>query len=323
MPFGSAKQNVLVDALNQTVTAHYGHALPLFIQALLARRHLWESWQREYEVERARLAKQATNNVGTRLAAYAAAVTFTASLVHKVFTEAGYPLPWSYDDRLASVWETLLAEADEAAVDLRALEDVKSWAHSNSRRFYAKDETGVVGMVGSDSGFDPSGGWLGRVLPGERFAFFPDKLREYLDRQGYRDDEVVSGWRERGWLELDKEGKFKQVSWPPTKGKARMVALRAEAWAHGEGDEPTGEEQSDTSGQFTESTGASTHSTKGYATQDPGAAAANDGVPGEHETCSTGDHDAYWARYDGPDAGAQGYPDAEGEPPFPDEECPF
>lgn len=221
LPFDSAEVSSLVQQLNTAVTSHYGHALPLFVRAVLERCARWSDWQQSYQKERARLAKDATNNVADRLAAYFAAITFTAKLVHRVFAEAGHPLPWQYTNQLDALWKQLAAETDEAAVDIRALQDVMSWAYASRGRFYSGHST----SNSLDTKLDPLGGWLGRWEDGDYIAFFQDKLKKYLEEQNYHPEEVLSGWRERGWLQFDKEGKHKQISWPLTGGKIRMIVL--------------------------------------------------------------------------------------------------
>jgi hypothetical protein len=64
---------------------------------------------------------------------------------------------------------------------------------------------------------EPHGGWYGRWdahWDGTRerdvwdeIAFIPTELDRFLTERGYRPAEVLTGWRERGWLYLDAEGK--------------------------------------------------------------------------------------------------------------------
>lgn len=236
LPFDSPKMDKLVRSLNGAVTANYGHAMPLFLRAVLARKDEWKQWSVRYAQERERLVRLGNNNVASRLAAYCAAVSVTAKLVHEVFEQSGHRLPWRDTGQLEALWKTILAETDEAAVDIRALEDVRGWVLSNEAKFEHRTPSSTTSIAN-----EPPGGWLGVLFADSRVAFFTDKLADYLKRLDYHPEEVLSGWKERGWLELDKEKKHKQV--PFGTSKVRMPTLRAEVWGkpedEGEKEQPT------------------------------------------------------------------------------------
>ena len=202
MPFGSDHAGKVVDSLNAAVSRHYGHALPLVIRFIQDHRAEWADWREAYECEVTHRASRSESAVAGRLAKYFAAVTFTAKLVHRAFAEAGYPLPWTA--RLDGLWAHVTAETGEAAPDIRALQDVYSWAC----RFKSKFRGAAAQQ------YEPSGGWYGRWEGDHTWtavSFHTEPLKDFLVHQGYRPEEVLSAWKERGWLDLDAKGKNKVI----------------------------------------------------------------------------------------------------------------
>jgi hypothetical protein len=125
LPFGSADAGDIVRPALAAVTENYGHAMPLFVLWMLMRREEWDTWRAGYREEVYLWSALARNNVASRLAAYLAAITFTAKLVHRAFAEAGHPLPWDFSpELLRDEWNRMAAETDDAPVEVRALQDV-------------------------------------------------------------------------------------------------------------------------------------------------------------------------------------------------------
>jgi hypothetical protein len=60
----------------------------------------------------------------------------------------------------------------------------------------------------------------------DAICIYPFHLKSFLAQQGYRYDEVVAGWRERGWIETDAGRLDKQVRRDGQ--RERFVALRRE-----------------------------------------------------------------------------------------------
>lgn len=203
LPFGSDKMAKLVNELNAAVSEHYGHALPLFVQWVLAHKDEWDTWQTEYRAERDRLAacEAAQDSIAGRLAHFMAAVTYTANLVHRAFEDNNTPLLWQYSDELlADAWTEIAVATEDAPVDIRALRDVFSWAQSNESKFH--DSATAVA-------FEPANGWLGKWgNKGEwgYVAFHTRQLKDFLSKAGYKPEEVINGWRDRKWLKTRKDG---------------------------------------------------------------------------------------------------------------------
>jgi len=227
MPFGSDNAREVVEQLNATVAQHYGHAFPLFVRYVVKHRAEWERWKSEYETLKAGFARDAKTAVAGRLAAYMAAVAYTAQLVHKAFAEAGHPLEWEYNAPLVTAWKAAAAETGDAAVDIRALRDVYYWACQNRHNFWNAEAKGKEATYQ----YTPNGGWLGRWDDGDNWAsitFQQLPLKQFLLLQGYRPDEVFDGWKTRGWLALDASGKNKLVRIGDGGAPVRCVVLRRE-----------------------------------------------------------------------------------------------
>jgi hypothetical protein len=130
-----------------------------------------------------------------------------------MMTHRALALPWEFNDPIDSLWDELSAEAQEAAGEVRALQDVLSWASSHEHTFHGRftvndfREMVPVEVAGRwDKGED----W-------EFLAFYPTVLRRILKAEGYEPEAILHGWRERGWLKAQKGSYL----WPVRVG-ARM-----------------------------------------------------------------------------------------------------
>jgi hypothetical protein len=198
IPFGrdDADTRRLVDLLNLGIQAHYGHAGPLFVRWLLREREKWEAVAKFYRKTCERLATEAGTAEGGRFAQYGAAIEVAAGLVHKAFD-----LPWEFAEPLRAVWEGVIADATDAAGEVRALRDVLSWASARNQAFYGRHQVDRDGNARM-----PSNGWAGRWNSGDDWqylAFFPTQLHRALSDLGYEPEAIIPGWRERGWLDTE------------------------------------------------------------------------------------------------------------------------
>lgn len=92
-------------------------------------------------------------------------------------------------------FENALINKEETAVEERALEDIRDWYASEKRHFIdSKDEIddGKVEIYG-------------KKMQDGYIAFIPGILRDKLAQNGYDYTEVVSGWKRKKYLKIDKD----------------------------------------------------------------------------------------------------------------------
>ena len=224
-------------ALNQEINQHYGHAGPRFVDYLVRNREQWAEWRAAYEEARQRYERLSEgNSVAGRMAAHCAALELTGFLA-----ERAQILPWDFGDLVAQLWPELIAETPEADRAAAALRHVYDWACSHAEQFFGK------------SGVDePSGGWAGRwdriQIPSRQggisewayLGFFRAPLAKVLTDAGFDAEAVIRGWKDRGWLVTDTEGKPRQRARIGTE-QVSLLAIKHEAIVEVEG-EPIDEE---------------------------------------------------------------------------------
>lgn len=217
-PFGrdDAETARFVTTLNLDLVANFGHAGPRFVAWLLRNRKSWRQVTADYQ-ERARLfVETAEGGPEARLATVRAVLSLTIDCVRQA-------LELELSDPLPQLWASIAEGVNDASGEVRALLDVVSWAYSNATSFH-----------GRDGGRAPPGGFLG-VWPGDHWthiAIFQDKLKAYLDGAGYAPAAILPGWRERGFIVVDKgrRGFTKNVKVPGA-GQHLLVCLAREAIA--------------------------------------------------------------------------------------------
>ena len=130
-PFGTTDEETcrVVREFNRGLSLNYGHAGPMFIEYLLARRNRWGQYLKKHTEWNAYFADRAGNNpVAGRMAAHLAAIAVTSLSVHKALD-----LPWPWSDPITPLYDELtkeLVEADRGAAGMRC---AMEWAvaHQN------------------------------------------------------------------------------------------------------------------------------------------------------------------------------------------------
>ena len=195
----------MVQEINREVCLNYGHALPLFVQWIQKNRDHWEKWQKEYQELTKYFATGIKNNVAGRLAAYASIIEITAILVHQAFKEMGHPLPWEYGKYMQIEWPYIAEEAEDPTGEEEAFREIVSWAYSRETHFYGRHQEDYHGKP-----VPPNSGWIGRWDKKDNWdyiAFYPNVLKNELERNGYNPNEILSLWNERGWLDTHRTRK--------------------------------------------------------------------------------------------------------------------
>lgn len=209
----------LVQEINRTVTTNYGHAMPLFLKWVMSKRDEWDKWKADFQEREAKYADSVEGNIEGRIAPLTAVIDLAARLVHQAFYEAGTPLPFKYADIFkGGLWEELTREVYDATGEEEALRLVHGWYVANESDFYNSEKE------------KPKNGWLGKWDNKKRcLAFFQDKLIDFLTKQKYDAKEVLSLWKNRGWLLLEKNrpGLTDKVSIEA--GRANMYCIKLDA----------------------------------------------------------------------------------------------
>lgn len=192
-------EGLLVHRLKADLALHHGHAGVRFVSHVCRHKNRWQEWRDLHRANFEHYAGRSEgNHVGGRLAEYAAAIVVAARLVHEALD-----LPWAYEDPIEPLWDELTREAEEADRAQTALDQVYSWAQANEHAFIGRESKHMN---------PPHGGYAGRWDPedtlGSRWnfvAFYPVRLEELLSGLGYDTQAVLRTWRDRGWLECDRE----------------------------------------------------------------------------------------------------------------------
>jgi putative DNA primase/helicase len=229
MPFERADQAtaLLVRRLTADLKKHYGHAGPEFVRFLLANRLHWPSWGADYvRFKEGYLAKASDNSVVGRLADAFAVLRLASEL-----SAEALGMPCLKEDVIDKLWAVLTTEAAEGDRATNGLLHVYDWACANQELFYGRRST----REHKDA---PAQGWAGRwdgMVPGlthwDYIGLIPARLSAVLKEGAYDTDAVVSTWRDRGWLLVDKSdrsGRHRQVTIAGS--RARVIAIKRGAF---------------------------------------------------------------------------------------------
>lgn len=212
----------IVHAIDSAVRQNFGHAGPQLIKFVMQHRDEWGDWRQEYrEIQAMYVEKADGNPVASRYAAYLGVLDMTAAIAH-----AALDLPWDYRDPIATLWDALLAGAQDADRPTAALEYVQSWAQSHYAQFWGRHAVDQFGQPR-----EAPTGWAGRWDPGEAWeyiGFYPTRLRTILTEGGYEIEPILRIWRERGWELRDKDDD--PYVCRVNKVTSRLIAIRRDAF---------------------------------------------------------------------------------------------
>lgn len=199
LPFGkdSDETRRIVNQLNSQLIVHYGHAGPAFVSYLLKNRDLWKDYKNQYRSTMEFYAEEANTPEGGRLAQ-----GFAILHLVEVLANAAGLIPWPYGEIIRDIWHAVAIEGVDAAGEVRALQDMISWAHSNVFRFYGRHQTDKdgnpkIGIIGWAGRWDSSSDW-------DFIGFLPTVLKKELTNLGYEPEGILAGWKAKGWLEVTK-----------------------------------------------------------------------------------------------------------------------
>lgn len=194
----------IVENLNLTIRQNYGLAGRTFIQRLIENKAHWPEIRAEYSRRVEAYINNASNEKAGRLAAYAAAIAQAGTLAHSYLD-----LPFSFDDPIAKMWNSISGEADDPLGSKKAMRFVLSWANQNEHRFDGRLDRNRDG-----GDLTPSTGIVGKWDDGEDFesiAILPHVLETLLKEQKYHPEAIFREWADRGWLETKNEGQNGEI----------------------------------------------------------------------------------------------------------------
>ncbi|MEW6351994.1 MAG: DUF927 domain-containing protein [Thermodesulfobacteriota bacterium] len=225
LPFGRSDEasGTLVNQLSLAIKANYGHAGPALVRWLIKNKARWTHFAEEYRRRADEYAKGGSNEAG-RLAQYAAAIDMAAALVHEALDR-----PWSFKSPLDQLWKDIAREAQDAAGEARTLQEIYAWACRHETSFYGRHRSAEDGKP-----LYPKGEAFGRWDEGkswEFIAFSPDVLKRVLKEMGHQQPEaILSGWKERGWLDAGGDrGRYTRLCRMGDGKQPRMIAIRRSA----------------------------------------------------------------------------------------------
>jgi hypothetical protein len=215
----------LVSRLDFQARENYGHAGPRFVKFLLDNRDSWPQYREKHKKFKREYTERAGGDpVLGRMADYFATLRLTAELT------AEHILPWGAFDPIAPLWDALAGEASESDRAESALRFVLSWADANRTAFYGRERQDGY----SGDPLPPHGGYAGKWDEGqwEYIAFYPHKIKQLLEGEGFDADSTLRTWREREWLQTDKgSNKPRNTKRLRIRGElTRAVAITREAF---------------------------------------------------------------------------------------------
>ena len=223
-PFGrtNADTREVVDNLNRLLKGNHGHAGPIWVKWLIDHKSEWSDWKQRYDAIRYKF--DSAFGAASRLGDACALISLTGELVHEALE-----LGWDHSDPLGQLWEGIAEGFGEIDVGVRALRDFYELAVGNPGRFCCKGRLPV-----SENCF---GAWDYEDEHWVSLNMIPSVLKQKLTDMGYRYEEVIESWKEKGWLVLDHENRNPRHSLGKT--RTRLISVHRTAIVQVIGDSPS------------------------------------------------------------------------------------
>ena len=207
-PFGASTPQTaaLVMRLRDGVQEHYGHAGPLFVQAIVRDPTARQILLNVHQQARLRWQARAQGHpVASRLADYFATIEVAGHFAKQVLD-----LDVDADAMLAQVWQKVASGLQHADLPRKALEQTFQWAVIHRDTFYPDGQSpGFRGWSGAWTGGDGSPSnqqeWTG-------IAFIGTILEQVLCDFGHEPRSIITSWAGRGWLQCDPDRHTQRVN---------------------------------------------------------------------------------------------------------------
>ena len=216
-PLGDAGHHVAVELL-AALSEHHGVAGPAVVRWLVDHADQWGELRAMWRADRAGAAEASSSNVGKRLAALWAFLAAGARLAHDVL---GIPVPAK--DPLVFAGESADQQAEEADRAAVAVAACYAWACAHEAEFWGRE----VRDKSTNEARQPSSGWAGRWTRAswDEIAWVPGCLERVLKYEGFRPEEILSAWVDRGWLAVDGKNRGRKRSIGEYGGAPRCLVL--------------------------------------------------------------------------------------------------
>jgi len=192
LPLGKGDQTELVYRIQARAHENYGHAGPRLVSILAKNQAKWPELVLHYESLRDQWAKKFKGGAASRAAESIALLELGRIALHQylgIQAPKTNPLEVLFDVK---------SQAQAIDTQRQAFEDLLGWAQSNAEKFKS----------GRSTDREPSQGWAGywcMDVPDLRdIQFYTPVLRKVMKDMGYNLNDLLSAWKNRGWLVCDK-----------------------------------------------------------------------------------------------------------------------
>lgn len=244
---GESTENAeLSERLVTTVRHHYGHLAELAIEWVRkATRNmlgdLAERYQR-YLADFRRMLPPGAPRVALRQAQYAAAVSVAGKLLCWIAD-----LPRKTRWISPEVWGATALASGTADRATAALYDLHTHVYQHADQIYRAPGRGRVPRGTTPEPTTPPRGWLAHLNPDGLLSIPRGEAQSVIERLGYNHNEVVSAWKERGWLRTESGRSTANVSIAGNTLKCYSFTAAAMAVTQaGEPREPGSDDDADT-----------------------------------------------------------------------------
>jgi uncharacterized protein (DUF927 family) len=225
----------IVDKINWTIQDHYGHAGPRVVQYIIDHKDQWALWRKAYREANGFLcSSESMSPIEMRLSEYFAFVTTAIPIIHAAIPELRRDR--HVKDLLESAWNRSRKEARESDIGVKSMHIVYELILNNHDRLYTKgkysqgikwDNGQFIGMID----LDETGNWTFVGLTTQT-------LKELLQKNNFKIEDVRRIWKSKGWLDLNQTSKGfqRQAPIPGTSdkshmGKLNLYCIKKEAFA--------------------------------------------------------------------------------------------
>ena len=172
----------------------FGHLGRRIVEYLVANRERHGDIRSVFQAAREKYSGIAKSAVSRRHAGHLAVLEVSASIVHSL----GVPTP------KVDPFTCLLESQEQAGFDadrpLSALQDFLTWCATNQKRFWGRGETDREGNTKS-----PPQGWVGawdKKNDWDSISVTTTAFNSLMNELGHDADEIITRWKDRGWLRL-------------------------------------------------------------------------------------------------------------------------
>jgi putative DNA primase/helicase len=172
----------------------FGHLGRRVVEYLVANRERHGDIRAVFQTAREKYSEIAKSAVSRRHAGHLAVLEVSASIVHSI----GVPRP------KVDPFTCLLESQEQAGFDadrpLSALQDFLTWCATNQKRFWGRGETDREGNTRS-----PPQGWVGawdKKNDWDSISVTTTAFNSLMNELGHDADEIITRWKDRGWLRL-------------------------------------------------------------------------------------------------------------------------